>query len=120
MFASSALRVMVSATKVGMSFTPASMTARLFSSKVQGTVKWFDVKKGYGFIAPVDGSAEVFVHQSNIKADGFRSLGGKTTSFFPLTCAYYYFPIEGETVEFTVSADSDKNGKKFATNVTGK
>ena len=38
-----------------------------------GTVKWFDAKKGYGFIA-VDGGKDVFVHFSAIQADGYRSL----------------------------------------------
>jgi CspA family cold shock protein len=48
-----------------------------------GTVKWFDSKKGYGFIARESGG-DVFVHYSAIVSDGFRDL------------------MEGERVEFTV------------------
>ena len=39
-----------------------------------GTVKWFDEKKGFGFIIPEDGGADLFVHHSNIVTDGFRTL----------------------------------------------
>ena len=50
----------------------------------QGTVKWFNNEKGYGFIA-VDGGQDVFVHYSAIQADGYRSLD------------------EGQRVEFEVA-----------------
>lgn len=53
----------------------------------QGTVKWFNNEKGYGFIA-VDGGEDVFVHYSAIQSDGYRSLD------------------EGQRVEFDVAQGS--------------
>ena len=50
----------------------------------QGTVKWFNAEKGFGFIA-VDGGQDVFVHYSAIQSDGYRSLD------------------EGQRVEFVVT-----------------
>ncbi len=68
--------------------------------KGTGKVKFFDSVKGFGFITPDQAGDDLFVHQTSILAQGFRSLA------------------EGEPVEFDVSEDKSK-GKTFATNVTG-
>jgi len=69
-------------------------------SRLNGVVKWYNPVKGFGFISYKDGEqdADIFVHQTVIKANGFRSLS------------------DGESVEFNVV---EENGKKFASNVTG-
>ncbi|MCU0283149.1 MAG: cold-shock protein [Candidatus Nanopelagicales bacterium] len=51
----------------------------------QGTVKWFNAEKGYGFIAPDDGSADVFVHYSAIQSSGYRSLDEEQRVEFEVT-----------------------------------
>jgi len=53
------------------------------SERITGTVKWFDAGKGYGFVAR-DGGTDVFVHQSAIQSEGYRTLA------------------EGQRVEFEV------------------
>ncbi|WP_426989488.1 cold-shock protein [Pseudarthrobacter sp. Y6] len=50
-----------------------------------GTVKWFNAEKGFGFIAPDDGSADVFAHYSAISSSGYRSLDENQKVEFDVT-----------------------------------
>jgi cold shock protein len=51
----------------------------------QGTVKWFNGEKGFGFITPDEGNADVFVHFSAIQSDGYRSLDENQRVEFDVT-----------------------------------
>ena len=62
----------------------------------QGTVKWFNAEKGFGFIQPEEGGADVFVHISAVTAAGLRSLN------------------EGQKIGYEVTSE---RGKQAATNL---
>ena len=64
----------------------------------QGTVKWFNEQKGFGFIQPDDGGKDVFVHISAVERAGMRSLN------------------EGQKVSYEIVADR-KTGKSSADNL---
>ncbi len=63
-----------------------------------GTVKWFNSEKGYGFIQPDDGGADVFVHISAVEQAGMRGLN------------------EGQKISYEVQPDR-RTGKSSATNL---
>ena len=64
-----------------------------------GTVKWFNAEKGFGFIANDEGGVDVFVHFSAIQTDGYRTLD------------------EGQKVTFEVETDPKNPSKLRAANV---
>lgn len=67
-----------------------------------GTVKWFNASKGFGFIANDEGGEDVFVHFSAIKGDGYKTL------------------VEGQKVSFETEADPRNGNKVRAINVNVK
>ncbi|MGC2872730.1 cold-shock protein [Ihubacter sp. rT4E-8] len=66
----------------------------------EGTVKWFNAEKGFGFIKNDNGGDDVFVHFSAIQSDGFKTLE------------------EGQRVSFDVEVDPKNSSKMRAANVT--
>ena len=62
-----------------------------------GTVKWFNATKGFGFIAPAEGNKDVFVHISAVERAGLRQLN------------------DGQAVTFDL--ERDRNGRESATNL---
>eukprot|EP01134_Creolimax_fragrantissima_P004986 CFRG4986T1 len=96
-------------TKLGASVATIARTPSMFSAirmyasgeRMEGTVKWFNRTKGYGFITPTEGgNPDLFVHHSNIQMEGYR------------------FLEDGAEVEFL--SDMDENGRPRATSVTSK
>ncbi|KAG8070597.1 hypothetical protein GUJ93_ZPchr0006g43766 [Zizania palustris] len=86
------------ATRVSWVFVLCAGGEAKMSERVKGTVKWFNTTKGFGFITPEDGGEDLFVHQSSLMSDGYRSLN------------------EGDAVEFAIGSGDD--GRTKAVDVT--
>lgn len=70
-------------------------------TRVNGCVKWFNNKRGYGFISLLDGDRDIFVHQANIRSEGYRTLQN------------------GEYVSFVISKNDSQEHPEHATDVSG-
>lgn len=67
-----------------------------------GTVRWFSAQKGFGFIAPDDATDDLFVHQTSIRSEGFRTL------------------FDGQAVEYSIDYDEDQRAKAVDVTVIGR
>jgi cold shock protein len=65
--------------------SPAPFELQKENTMATGTVKWFNAEKGFGFIAPDDNTADVFVHYSAIASSGYRSLDENQKVEFDVT-----------------------------------
>jgi cold shock CspA family protein len=80
-------------------FFSQNLTQEMMSCRQNGTCKWFNAAKGFGFITDSSGGGDLFVHHTCINGNGFKTL------------------LEGEVVEFEV--ETDEQGRKKAVNVSG-
>lgn len=67
---------------------------------INGTVRWFNAERGYGFVAADEGGEDIFVHFSAIQTEGYKTL------------------TEGQKVTFETEVDTKNNNKLRAINVT--
>ena len=82
-----------------------------------GTVKWFNADKGFGFITPDDGGADVFAHFSAISASGFRSLDENQKVEFEVATyrleAEFGVQVQLDHLPYEVAARTDAAGREL-------
>ena len=83
------------------------------SEKKSGTVKWFDPKKGYGFIEVEGSSSDVFVHFSEINSEGYKTLNDGQKVEFEIEK-----DAQGERAKNVFKADEDKQNSQNKTSVS--
>lgn len=87
------------------------------ADKVQGSVKWFSNKKGYGFITPAEGSSvteDVFVHQSSIFCEGYRTLVSVAAVITRVQKDLHRFAYDMHVLPFVVSNAPQSTPSIFA------
>ena len=83
------------------------------SEKKSGTVKWFDPKKGYGFIEVEGSSSDVFVHFSEINSEGYKTLNDGQKVEFEIEK-----DAQGERAKNVFKADEDKQNSQNETSIS--
>ena len=77
------------------------------SDSKQGTVKWFNNAKGYGFITPSEGGQDLFVHMSNIVMEGYKTLAENQE------VDYKVDQVKGDEVTLSTNKVSNKSPQKI-------